>query len=122
MWEDFNAARKFFFARKDANREQRKQYAEEHKVAKVEQAKGLVVKLQTDLQEEEEKLVDFKNAIENITPGKKAKELRDHLEKLIAECEQKIKRLKDKYTESKSLIQPADQENKETAPENSVEN
>ena len=122
MWEDFNAARKFFFARKDANREQRKHYAESQKVAKVEQAKGMVSKLQSDIKEEEEKLIDFKNAIENITPGKKAKELRDHLEKLITESEQKLKRLTEKFAESKALIQPAGAESKETPSENNAEN
>ena len=104
MWEDFNAARKYFFARKDANREQRKHHAEAQKIAKVEQAKNMVGKLQSDLQEEEEKLIDFRNAIENITPGKKAGELKAHLETLIAECEQKIKRLKAKYAEATTLL------------------
>jgi len=97
LWEDFNAARKFFFARKDANREQRKQYAESQKVARVEQAKSMVVKLRNDIKEEEEKLIDFKNGLENITPGKKAAQLREHLEQLIAEGERNIKRMKERY-------------------------
>ena len=113
MWEDFNAARKHFFARKDANREQRKHYAESQKIAKAEHAKGQIVKLKDDLKEEEEKLIDFRSAIENITPGKKAGELKAHLEKLIADCEQKIKRLKEKYTEASELIKPVEQENSE---------
>jgi Domain of Unknown Function (DUF349) len=100
MWEDFNAARKFFFARKDANREQRKQYAEKEKVARVAHAKDTVVKLEDEIKEEEEKLIDFKNGLENITPGKKAAELRAHLEQLIAEGEVKIKRLKDKFAQA----------------------
>jgi hypothetical protein len=99
MWEDFNAARRFFFARKDANREQRKQYAESQKAARVEHAKNIVVKLENDIKEEEEKLADFKNAIENITPGKKAAELRAHLETLISDCTAKLKRLQDKFAQ-----------------------
>ncbi len=113
MWEDFNAARKFFFARKDANRDQRKQYIETQKVVRVEQAKASVHKLAEDLKEEEEKLVDFKNGIENITPGKKAAELRDHLSKLIAESEQKIKRLKEKYDAVKAEVHDSGKEKKE---------
>jgi hypothetical protein len=97
LWEEFSAARKHFFARKDESREQRRQYVEEQKVARVEQAKSIIHKLKHDLQEEEEKLADFRNSIENITPGKKAAELRQHLENLITETARTIKRLKEKY-------------------------
>ena len=97
IWDEFIAARKHFFARKDANREQRKQFVEVQKQVRTEQAKEMVGKLLTDIAEEEEKLVDFAEALKNITPGKKAEELRKHLEKLLAEGQQKIKRLKEKY-------------------------
>ena len=122
MWEDFNAARKHFFARKDANREQRKQYAETQKTVRAEQAKGMVVKLQDDIKEEKEKLVDFKTAIENITPGKKAEELRKHLAALIVEGEQKIKRLEEKFAEANARILAVEQENKAEIQENKGEN
>ncbi len=102
MWEDFNAARKFFFERKDASREQHKQFIESQKDARVAKARDLVVQLQKDIQEEKEKLVDFKAAIENITPGKKANELRAHLEKLMADGERQIKRLEEKYAQAKN--------------------
>ena len=46
--------------------------------------------------EEEEKIIDFKNGLENITPGKKAAELRAHLEHLIEEGHRNIKRWKEK--------------------------
>ena len=76
----------------------------------------MVGKLEDDLREEEEKLVDFRNAIENITPGKKAAELRAHLEKLIAEGEQKIKRLKEKFETAKTDIsEQAEKEKREAA-------
>lgn len=100
MWEDFNAARKFFFARRDANRELRKQHAEAQVIARKEHAKDLVVKLRTEIKEEEEKLADFKSAIQNITPGKKAEELRTHLANLISEGEQKITRLQGKFQQA----------------------
>ena len=111
MWEDFNAARKYFFECKDANREQRKQYAESQKIARIQQAdaqkaariqhaKDIIVSLGAELKEEEEKLADFKTAIENITPGKKAAELRKHLENLITEGTQTVKKLQDKYKQA----------------------
>jgi len=97
IWDEFIAARKHFFARKDANREQRKQFVEVQKQVRTEQAKEMVGKLLTDIAEEEEKLVDFREALKNITPGKKAEELRKHLEKLLVDGEHKINRLKEKY-------------------------
>ena len=113
MWEDFMAARKYFFARKDANREQRKQYADQQKVERVKQAKHTVVKLREDLKEEEEKLADFITGLDNITPGKKAAELRAHLENLIAEGTAKIKRLQEKYAQAqKDLETPQPEEQK----------
>ncbi len=120
MWEDFMAARKHFFARKDDNREQRKQYAETHKVERVKQAHGLVVKLKEEIKEEEEKLADFKNGLENITPGKKAAELRAHLENLIAEGATKIKRLQEKYAQAQKDIASTEPK-QETAPESMVD-
>ena len=108
MWEDFNAARKFFFGRKDANREQRRQYVETQKVVRAENAKASLARLESDIKEEEEKLVDFRHGIDNITPGKKAAELRDHLAKLIVESEQKIKRLKDKLAGAHADVQAAE--------------
>lgn len=96
IWEELNAARKNFFNRKDASRELRKQYIEDQKVARIAEAKGQVAQLRKDINEEVDKIADFKVAIENITPGKKAAELRAHLEKLIVEGEANIKRWKAK--------------------------
>ena len=82
----------------------------------------MVVKLQDDIKEEKEKLVDFKTAIENITPGKKAEELRKHLAALIVEGEQKIKRLEEKFAEANARILAVEQENKAEIQENKGEN
>jgi hypothetical protein len=116
MWEDFNAARKFFFARKDASREQRKQLVETQKVVRAQQAKDVIVNLAVEIKEEEEKLVDFKIAIENITPGKKAGELRTHLEQLIADGTHKIKRLQEKHAQAQKDIAAAEIADKDNAP------
>ncbi|MCW3120574.1 MAG: hypothetical protein JWQ38_66 [Flavipsychrobacter sp.] len=126
MWEDLNAARKNFFARKDASREQRKQYAEDQKAVRIAQAKGMVTKLHQDIKEEEEKIADFKVAIENITPGKKAEELRSHLAKLIEEGTKNIARWQQTLAlanedvapkEEKEQKQPAAAEVSATEPE-----
>ena len=49
-----------------------------------------------------EKLEDFKNGLENITPGLKEEELRAHLTKLIAQTEQKIAHKQQKLEEVKA--------------------
>jgi hypothetical protein len=97
IWEQFLNARKHFFARKDNNREQRKHYAEAQKQVRSEQAKEMVGRLLREMQEEESKIADFTDGLNNITPGKKADELKKHLEQLIVEANQKLKRLKEKY-------------------------
>ena len=97
MWKAFTAARKHFFARKDANREQRKQQDEDHKAARIAHDKAQVHKLFAEIKEEEANLADFHISINNITPGKKAAELKSHLEKLIEDTTVKIKRMKEKY-------------------------
>lgn len=120
IWDAFVGARKYFFERKDANREQRKQYAESQKAARaaqdeadkktreaqevanrknrIEHAKRAIAEAHEELTQEKEKLADFKTAIENIVPGKKAEELRAHLTNLISESEKHIVTLEKKIT------------------------
>ena len=128
LWDDFNKARKHFFARKDAYRDQKKQEYEQRNQArlenekareterteyektreteriegekarhqaKVDEARNKITKLRDDIKEEEEKLADFKAAILNIAPSKKAAQLKAHLETLIEETAKNLKRLKD---------------------------
>jgi len=90
IWESFISARKYFFERKDADREKRKENAAKHAARRIEQKKVFLDKLQTELDEEQVRLDDFKNAVENITPGNKEEELRAHLTKLISQSEHKI--------------------------------
>ncbi len=98
IWETFIAARKHFFARKDSNREQRKVHAETQRSQRTEQAHSLVYKMQQEIAIEEEKLADFENSLANVTDGKKANELRDHLTVLINDCKTKLKRLHEKLS------------------------
>lgn len=91
LWEQFIAARKYFFNCKDADRERRKKHFEKKMQEKEERAKHFLTELKQELDEEKEKLADFRTALENVTPGVKEKELRSHLEKLIKGCEQKIR-------------------------------
>lgn len=106
IWQRFLAARKNFFDRKDANREKRKHIYEKKEHERVQHTKGFVGKIADELKEEEEKLEDFKQGLQNITPGmKKEAELRDHLEKLIAQTEQRISHKKEKLEDAKKQLE-----------------
>lgn len=104
MWEDFNAARKHFFTRKDEWWQGRKKQVEEEKAYRAAKAKGLVGELEHEIKEEEAKIEDFKNGLQNITPGKKAEELKAHLEKLIVECGERVKHLHKKLEQARKDI------------------
>lgn len=102
IWDEFLGARKFFFDRKDADREQRKEYAAKQAQRRIEQKQTFIAKLEEEINEEKQKLIDFKNAIENVTPGNKEEELRAHLTKLITQCEHKIAQKEKKVAEVKN--------------------
>ena len=113
IWEAFLAARKHFFDTKSAYFENKKIQAEKYEQGRVEQTRGLVGKLMEEIKEEEEKLVDFRSAIENITPGRKAEELRTHLQNLIAECEARIVRKQEKLEAAQKAVSDMDAKNKQ---------
>ncbi|MCB0699558.1 MAG: DUF349 domain-containing protein [Chitinophagales bacterium] len=100
IWKRFIGARKEFFNRKDASRERRKKAYESRSKERVKQTHDFVDKLEAEIREEEEKLADFQEAINNITPGdKKEHELREHLTKLIGQTEKKLEHKKEKLDE-----------------------
>lgn len=106
IWERFITARKQFFERKDANREQRKAYYEKKEKERISQTGNFADKIAAELDEEKNKLVDFKEALGNITPGmKKEEELREHLTKLIGQTEKKIEHKKEKLEEAQKQLE-----------------
>lgn len=105
IWERFLAARRNFFNRKDENREKRRHIVEKKEKERLNQTAGFVEKIRAELREEEEKLEDFKQGLENITPGmKKETELREHLIKLIAQTEHKIEHKKEKLQQAEKQL------------------
>ncbi|RYD54671.1 MAG: DUF349 domain-containing protein [Sphingobacteriales bacterium] len=119
IWEQFIAARKGFFERKDANREQRKSMLEKRREQRVHQARSFYKQIEDELKEEQDRLADFKNGLENITPGHKEHELRQHLQKLIAQTEDKIQRKQAKLDSVKQEV--AEIERQENIKEPSAE-
>ena len=105
IWEQFLAARKHFFGRKDAHRDERKKQAEQQISQRTEQVRTFITKLEEEIKEEEYRIADFRNGLENITPGRKEHELRSHLENLISQAESSISRKAKKLEEVKLEIE-----------------
>lgn len=123
MWDQFLAARKTFFERKDSNREYRKQKAERKTNERKFQLTTFLKNLEAELKEEQEKLEDFKNGLQNITPGRKAEELRNHLEDLIKQTERIITSKQGKIETTKKQIEESENKQgkvKEPAPKSEV--
>ena len=69
---------------------------EDRKAAIIKQAQDGLKDLIKAIEDEKENIEHFKTSIENITPSKKAAELRAHLENLIVESTHNLKKLEDK--------------------------
>jgi len=121
IWEAFIAARRTFFDRKDTHFEDRRKYAEKQAEGRTQQTRNFVSKLEQEIKEEEEKLIDFKNGLENISPGRKAEELRKHLQNLIAEGEQLIIKKREKLEQVQKELSQIDKKGKAKEEDNTAE-
>jgi hypothetical protein len=121
IWEAFLAARRTFFDRKDAHFDDRRKFAEKQAQGRLQQTRSLVGKLEDEIKEEEEKIADFKNGLENISPGRKAEELRKHLTNLIAEGEQLIVKKREKLEQVKKDLEQSDRKSKDKNDSKKVE-
>ena len=121
IWQEFMAARSFFFDRKDADRDKRNERFQQQSVARVDSQRQFLKKLEDELAEEKDNLADFRVSIGNITPGPKAKELHEHLTKLIAQSEERIGRKEAKLEqvrkEVQAIIEPKPSSGRERRPE-----
>ena len=122
IWEQFLAARKHFFERKDAHREHKKKVVEKQAQIRGEQARHTIKKLHEAINEDEEKLTDFKEGLENVTPGKKEEELRAHLRNLIKQTEEELKQKRKKLEQlEREAAHTAHQQNDTSQQANTVE-
>jgi len=112
LWEQFAKARRFFFERKDADWERRKSQQEKQYGSRVSQTRQFLETLRAELKDDAEALEDFKNSLNNITPGPKAKELQAHLEKLIAQAGPNMERKKEKIAEVEKQLQELEEKKK----------
>lgn len=118
IWEHFISARHHFFKRKDADRDKRKARFQNQLDSRHIQTKQFLDKLKDEMQEEEEKLVDFKQSLSNtIGNTPKEQELRKHLENLIAQIEKKMPSRLEKIAEVTKQFDELEQKRNEPKPE-----
>src|SRR5690606_22246294 len=96
----FNDARKLFFKRKDADREQKKERYAQKAREKWSQAEQFLYTLQQELKDDEDQLSEFQESINSLgDTNKKDKELKAHLATLIEKLEESIPKRKLKIAE-----------------------
>jgi|GEM_PF-295970 len=105
VWEQFLAARKQFFERKDAHREQHKQRMAQQQDRRLHQTQNFLATLEGELREEETNLADFRESLGKLTTGPKEEELRRHLQHLIAQSEKAIERRNRKISEVREQLE-----------------
>lgn len=128
LWENFLAARKYFFNRKDAEwqrkeqewqrkeqaktqeREQKKQQEEKNRAQRIIDLKKSLEALLFESQDEEAQIIEFKESLNTISEGPKSEELKLHLSKLIIEIEQRIKDRIPKIAQMKNQIEMAEKD------------
>lgn len=100
LWHRFNDARKLFFKRKDADREQKKERYEQKAREKWSQAEQFMYTLQQELKDDEVQLSEFQESMNSLgDTNKKDKELKAHLATLIEKLEESIPKRKLKIAE-----------------------
>lgn len=116
VWEQFLAARKKFFERKDANREQQKARIVQQHDRRLHQTKSFLSTLEKELKEEQEKMADFQESLGKLTSGPKEDELRRHLNNLISESEKHIERRKRKIEDVQEQLKTLESRPRQEAP------
>ena len=110
-WERFLKAKKNFFDRKDADRDQRKAENNKDAAERVAKNRGFYNKMSRELQQEEDLLIDVQHRMEELPPTLRSYEKRDEyletietLKKKIEELKVKCKEVKDKLNQDERTI------------------
>jgi hypothetical protein len=117
LWNQFLAARKHFFNRKDEDRSKRMLRFEKQKEERLQQTRNFLQALNDENREEQKMLDDFKADLEHVADGPKAEELKTHLRHLIQQSEQKLRNRSTKIQEVSQQLQELEQNAKKDNPE-----
>jgi hypothetical protein len=110
-WERFLKAKKNFFDRKDADRNQRRAENNKDAAERVAKNRSFYNKISRELQQEEDLLIDVQQRMEELPPTLRSYEKRDEyletietLKKKIEELKAKCKELKDKLNQDERTM------------------
>jgi len=105
LWEQFVAARQYFFKRKDDDREARKQRFTQQIKSRLEQSHTFLATLKSELEEDENRLSEFMDILSNHPDeDTKDKEIKANLQKLVEQLERKIPNKRAKIADVEAQI------------------
>jgi hypothetical protein len=110
LWEQFIAARQFFFKRKDDDREVRKNRFVQQIQNRLQQSRQFLATIEEELREEESKLAEFNEILsQNTEEDAKDVEIKQNLRNLVGQIEKRIPARKHKIDEVKMQIEELEQ-------------
>jgi hypothetical protein len=110
LWEQFIAARQFFFKRKDEDRDARKNRFIQQTNNRLQQSRAFLETIEGELAEDESKLAEFKEILANTADeDAKDREIKSNLVKLVDQIERKIPNRKAKIEDVKVQIAELEQ-------------
>jgi Domain of Unknown Function (DUF349). len=104
LWERFQQAKKHFFDRKDAHREERKKELIKDIQERLNRNRTFFNRLRRDLQNEEELLFDVDDRLKNLPPTLRSYEKREEYIEMMEDIKEKINDIKEKIKEVKDKI------------------
>ena len=109
-WERFMKAKRNFFDRKDANREERKKELSKDLQEKVSKNRSYFNKINKELMREEDLLLDVEDRIKNLPPTLRSYEKREEYLEMIEDIKEKVNQLQLKVNDAKEKMNKDERE------------
>lgn len=110
LWERFMKAKKNFFDRKDASRDERRKEQTKDLQERLSRNRAYYSRLTRDIQSEENLLFDVNDRMTNLPASLRSYEKREEYQEMIKEIQQKVNELKEKAQEIKDKISQDERE------------
>lgn len=110
LWEQFIGARKYFFNRKDEDRNSRKDRFVGQVQHRLNQSQQFLAKLEEELKDDEERLAEFHETLNNTEDqDAKDKEIKKHVSNLVQQIERRLPNKRSKIEDVKQQIAELEQ-------------
>ncbi len=96
LWERFMVARKHFYARKDEDRNARKEIMGKEIGERLQRNQSFSNKIERELDKEKEIVADFEDRLANISPGARSFETQERYQKILDEAKTRMNELEEK--------------------------